>query len=127
MSQSPRPHLPPPRQAKGPADAAFCTQAPERGPCRAAIPSWYFDAGMAECRPFLYGGCQVGGQDAALAGGRARSSPHTCVQCSCGWQDPHRSAVLTSAPPCCATPQGNENRFESFDACAQAAARFCMV
>ncbi|KAL4420439.1 hypothetical protein ABPG75_010095 [Micractinium tetrahymenae] len=67
-------------QAEGPTDAAFCTQPPERGPCRAAVPSWFFDAGMGECRPFLYGGCQ-----------------------------------------------GNENRFDSFDACAEAAARFCVV
>ncbi|KAL4424692.1 hypothetical protein ABPG77_004499 [Micractinium sp. CCAP 211/92] len=64
---------------KAPTGAGFCTQPPQRGPCRAAVPSWYYDAGMAECRPFLYGGCQ-----------------------------------------------GNDNRFDSFDACAEAAARFCM-
>ncbi|EFN52652.1 hypothetical protein CHLNCDRAFT_26510, partial [Chlorella variabilis] len=44
--------------AQGPADGQFCGQPAERGPCRAAIPSWYYDAAAATCRPFLYGGCQ---------------------------------------------------------------------
>jgi len=53
-----------PPTATGPAAPttdAFCSQPPERGPCRAALPSWYYDAAARDCKLFLFGGCQVGG------------------------------------------------------------------
>ncbi|RYZ05080.1 MAG: hypothetical protein EOO73_20965 [Myxococcales bacterium] len=38
-----------------------CVAQPEAGPCEAAQPAWYHDAGIGICRPFTYGGC--GGND----------------------------------------------------------------
>ncbi|XP_075721712.1 uncharacterized protein LOC119168336 isoform X2 [Rhipicephalus microplus] len=35
-----------------------CMQARDPGPCRASVPSWYFDAYDLVCKPFIYGGCQ---------------------------------------------------------------------
>lgn len=83
----------PPSPAQGPADGQFCGQPAERGPCRAAIPSWYYDAAAATCRPFLYGGCQV----RCSAAGRAARQPQPLplARASGGSQPP---------PPACPTP-----------------------
>lgn len=70
----PRPHV----NLLQAAPDAFCTLPPETGPCRAAMPSFHFDASAGACKPFLYGGCQ-----------------------------------------------GNANRFETEEACQEAAALFC--
>uniref|UniRef100_A0A0K8RDB3 Putative salivary kunitz domain protein n=1 Tax=Ixodes ricinus TaxID=34613 RepID=A0A0K8RDB3_IXORI len=35
-----------------------CTLPPDDGPCRARIPSYYFDNFTKECREFMYGGCE---------------------------------------------------------------------
>lgn len=53
------PHSPPPL-LQGPASSEFCTLAADKGPCRAAIPSWFYNAASGACEQFLYGGCQVG-------------------------------------------------------------------
>ena len=37
---------------------ARCRLAPEAGPCRASIASWYYDTTMRKCLPFTYGGCR---------------------------------------------------------------------
>jgi Kunitz/Bovine pancreatic trypsin inhibitor domain len=50
-----------------------CKLAHATGPCRAAIPRFYFDPVSSKCEAFLYGGCQGknvmtvlnGGQDGA--------------------------------------------------------------
>ena len=34
-----------------------CTLPPETGPCRAAIPAFYYDDEAESCRRFTYGGC----------------------------------------------------------------------
>ncbi len=34
-----------------------CTSLPSRGPCMAAAPRWFFDAGKGQCAQFTYGGC----------------------------------------------------------------------
>ena len=34
-----------------------CGMAPETGPCFAAIPKFYFDAEVQECKTFTWGGC----------------------------------------------------------------------
>lgn len=44
---------------QGTASIEFCILPPDKGPCRAAVPSWFYDASAAACQPFLYGGCQV--------------------------------------------------------------------
>jgi hypothetical protein len=36
----------------------ICKLPPDGGPCDAAIPRWYFDAGKGQCAEFIYGGCQ---------------------------------------------------------------------
>ncbi|KAM9703880.1 LOW QUALITY PROTEIN: kunitz-type protease inhibitor 1-like [Menidia menidia] len=36
---------------------ARCTQPPLSGPCRAALPRWFYDPLGAACRRFSYGGC----------------------------------------------------------------------
>lgn len=38
-------------------DPVDCTSPPETGPCRAMIPSFYFNATLNACMPFVYGGC----------------------------------------------------------------------
>uniref|UniRef100_A0A6G5A9X4 Putative kunitz n=1 Tax=Rhipicephalus microplus TaxID=6941 RepID=A0A6G5A9X4_RHIMP len=38
-----------------------CTKPPEKGYCRAFVPTWYFDFNRRLCRIFIYGGC--GGND----------------------------------------------------------------
>lgn len=58
---------------QGPTSGAFCSQPPEKGPCRAALTSWYWDG--ASCKPFLYGGCQV---SAGLRG--VSAAPHFCCR-----------------------------------------------
>nr|XP_058955453.1 carboxypeptidase inhibitor SmCI-like [Pocillopora verrucosa] len=34
-----------------------CRLPPEKGPCKAREPRYYFDAMVGECRMFIYGGC----------------------------------------------------------------------
>ncbi|KAH7951349.1 PI-actitoxin-Afv2b [Rhipicephalus sanguineus] len=36
----------------------LCFLPPDRGPCRAFVPSFYFDSSSGTCREFIYGGCQ---------------------------------------------------------------------
>ena len=36
----------------------ICQLPPEKGPCKAGIPRYYFDPAVGECKVFLYGGCQ---------------------------------------------------------------------
>lgn len=37
----------------------LCMLSPDRGPCDAAIPMYFFDAaGSKQCEQFIYGGCQ---------------------------------------------------------------------
>ncbi|CAG02122.1 unnamed protein product [Tetraodon nigroviridis] len=38
--------------------AEQCGAEPEVGPCRAALPHWYFDSEAGSCKPFVYGGCR---------------------------------------------------------------------
>uniref|UniRef100_A0A0K8RGM9 Putative salivary kunitz domain protein n=1 Tax=Ixodes ricinus TaxID=34613 RepID=A0A0K8RGM9_IXORI len=35
-----------------------CTHPMDDGPCRARIPSYYFDNDTKSCREFMYGGCE---------------------------------------------------------------------
>ncbi|XP_069080573.1 amyloid beta precursor like protein 2 isoform X4 [Pleurodeles waltl] len=37
---------------------AVCSQEPLIGPCRAAMPRWYFDHNKKKCIRFIYGGCK---------------------------------------------------------------------
>ncbi|XP_074140708.1 tissue factor pathway inhibitor 2 [Sminthopsis crassicaudata] len=37
---------------------ARCLLPPDEGPCRALIPSFYYDRQLQKCRPFIYGGCE---------------------------------------------------------------------
>lgn len=54
-----RPPLPAPHpNLQGPADGAFCSQPAQTGPCRAAIPAFYYNSSSSTCKAFLYGGCQ---------------------------------------------------------------------
>ena len=34
-----------------------CSLQPETGPCRAYIPSYYYDINANACKEFIYGGC----------------------------------------------------------------------
>uniref|UniRef100_A0A131YSD7 Pancreatic trypsin inhibitor n=1 Tax=Rhipicephalus appendiculatus TaxID=34631 RepID=A0A131YSD7_RHIAP len=38
-----------------------CLEKRETGPCRASVPSWYFDVGEGICKEFVYGGCKGNG------------------------------------------------------------------
>ncbi|PRW21136.1 tissue factor pathway inhibitor 2 [Chlorella sorokiniana] len=44
--------------AEGPTSSEFCTLPADKGPCRAALPSWFYNAATGACEPFIYGGCQ---------------------------------------------------------------------
>uniref|UniRef100_A0A6B0U0T5 Putative kunitz n=1 Tax=Ixodes ricinus TaxID=34613 RepID=A0A6B0U0T5_IXORI len=35
-----------------------CELTPDDGPCRARIPSYYFDKFTGTCKEFMYGGCE---------------------------------------------------------------------
>lgn len=35
-----------------------CLQKPERGPCKALMEVFYYDAGSRSCKPFFWGGCE---------------------------------------------------------------------
>lgn len=35
-----------------------CQQKPERGPCKALMEVFYYDAGSRSCKPFFWGGCE---------------------------------------------------------------------
>ncbi|CAH3117388.1 unnamed protein product [Pocillopora meandrina] len=35
----------------------ICRLPPEKGPCRAYMPRYYFDAMVGQCKMFIYGGC----------------------------------------------------------------------
>ncbi|MBW2418550.1 MAG: BPTI/Kunitz domain-containing protein [Deltaproteobacteria bacterium] len=39
-------------------DLSPCDLPVDPGPCRAAIPRWYFDQDSGQCESFIYGGCQ---------------------------------------------------------------------
>jgi len=36
----------------------LCELKPDTGPCRAAIPRFYFDQESQKCKQFIWGGCQ---------------------------------------------------------------------
>ncbi|MFL3051854.1 MAG: BPTI/Kunitz-type proteinase inhibitor domain-containing protein [Candidatus Neomarinimicrobiota bacterium] len=36
----------------------LCELKPDTGPCRAAIPRFYFDPESQKCKQFIWGGCQ---------------------------------------------------------------------
>uniref|UniRef100_A0A8C9SHY4 Protein AMBP n=1 Tax=Scleropages formosus TaxID=113540 RepID=A0A8C9SHY4_SCLFO len=36
----------------------YCHEAPERGPCNASFPHFYYNASLMACQRFTYGGCQ---------------------------------------------------------------------
>ena len=39
------------------ADLDSCTLQPETGPCRARIPSYFYNTTSGNCEQFIYGGC----------------------------------------------------------------------
>nr|CAB55816.1 hypothetical protein [Ixodes ricinus] len=43
---------------KGRGRPAKCKLPPDDGPCRARIPSYYFDRKTKTCKEFMYGGCE---------------------------------------------------------------------
>jgi hypothetical protein len=47
--------LPPTRDSRP--DATRCALVPDPGPCKAAIPKFYFDQSAQTCREFIWGGC----------------------------------------------------------------------
>lgn len=51
--------LPCPPAPQLPASGAFCAQPAQQGPCRGALPSWFWNGAAGACQPFLYGGCQA--------------------------------------------------------------------
>ncbi|VDP21130.1 unnamed protein product [Soboliphyme baturini] len=40
-----------------------CFLPPEKGPCRASIPKWYYDGKTEKCLTFIYGGCGGNGNN----------------------------------------------------------------
>lgn len=61
VPQAPTPPFllaPAPEQTEAANTNEFCKLPVATGPCRAAIPAWFYDAAAATCKPFLYGGCQ---------------------------------------------------------------------
>lgn len=140
---APHPH---PAPAQSPSD--FCTLPAETGPCRAAIPAYYFDASAGGCQPFLYGGC---GASRGLLLPPAWPASAACHGSACRHPLPpppqcrrrggHRAAAAPPAAsptpsiphplahPCLHSAggcQGNSNRFETLEACATAAAAYCV-
>ena len=66
-----------------------CSLRPDTGPCRAAIPAYYYDRSQDSCLPFTYGGCQ--GNDNKFQTIRdclSRCNPNSelCV-CVCVWRE----------------------------------------
>ncbi|XP_074052211.1 tissue factor pathway inhibitor 2 [Macrotis lagotis] len=55
---------------------ARCLLPPDDGPCRARLPSFYYDRHLQSCRLFIFGGC--GGNDNNF------DTPEDCEQ-TCGW------------------------------------------
>ncbi|KAK3733931.1 hypothetical protein QZH41_009598, partial [Actinostola sp. cb2023] len=49
------------RKGKSRNMAAICQLSPAPGPCRAAMPQWYYNPKRQRCSRFIYGGC--GGND----------------------------------------------------------------
>ena len=46
-------------QDKAKVNSDICLLPKEIGPCRMAVPSFYYDAEKADCLFFQYGGCKV--------------------------------------------------------------------
>ena len=103
--------VPPPHQhPQGPAPSEFCALPPDKGPCRAAIPSWWFNATAGACQPFLFGGCRVrwrgcGGAAAPCSSLLARSLGCSCCMhaAPCTTQRParaHPPPLLPTTLPC---------------------------
>ena len=40
------------------ASRGICHLPPEKGPCKAYMPRYYFDPAVGECKELIYGGCQ---------------------------------------------------------------------
>lgn len=40
------------------AEVPVCQQQKEIGPCRAALPRWFYNGQTGQCEEFQYGGCQ---------------------------------------------------------------------
>uniref|UniRef100_A0A7N4V6H1 Tissue factor pathway inhibitor n=1 Tax=Sarcophilus harrisii TaxID=9305 RepID=A0A7N4V6H1_SARHA len=55
---------------------ARCLLPPDAGPCRALLPSFYYDRHLQSCRPFTFGGCE--GNDNNF------DTQEDCEQ-ACGW------------------------------------------
>ena len=107
---------------------ATCKLPPERGPCQAALPRWYFDDARGRCAEFAYGGC----------GGNANNfaSEEACRR-ACGGEPVPVCELPAERGPCLATlPRwhfdgksgqcepfvyggcgGNPNNFETREAC----------
>ncbi len=45
------------KNARPEVQSAKCTLKPEVGPCRAAVPRYYFDQTDRKCKEFIWGGC----------------------------------------------------------------------
>ena len=113
----------------------FCPRLPgvcelliEPGPCRAAIPRWYFDAGKGQCAEFIYGGCQ---------GNENNFTSEDACRKECGGEPIPVCQLLADTGPCTAAFRrwhfdtksgecspfvyggcgGNANNFETREAC----------
>ncbi|XP_072455407.1 tissue factor pathway inhibitor 2 isoform X1 [Notamacropus eugenii] len=72
----PRPALGEPLPESRDVPPARCLLPPDDGPCRARLPSFYYDRHLQSCRPFFFGGCE--GNDNNF------ETSEDCEQ-ACGW------------------------------------------
>ncbi|MEL6638020.1 MAG: BPTI/Kunitz domain-containing protein [Bacteroidota bacterium] len=56
---------------------APCLEAPNSGPCQAAMPRYYFDVEAGMCKEFIWGGCK---------GNVPFETLEACAVCGCGGQ-----------------------------------------
>jgi hypothetical protein len=73
-----------------------CSLAADSGPCDAAIPRWYHDAGSGGCREFVWGGCGGNANNFETLAACERS----CPRCDAEMCREHQECRLWRDPSC---------------------------
>eukprot|EP00803_Ostreobium_quekettii_P002652 evm.model.scf_2044.2 EVM.evm.TU.scf_2044.2 scf_2044:21751-25745(+) len=76
-----------------------CLLGKDTGPCRAAIPRYYYDAQSKRCKRFIYGGCQGNGNNFETR----RECRRTCARRGWGPRNCRKRCCNGRTPPECAS------------------------